>query len=63
MDKEKRPKLNIVANIVNSHFLDSDYQGKDWEVVRKSLIKELDKERHDHEILVNTIIVEIKRIA
>jgi len=41
--KIKRPKLNIVANIVNNHFLDSDYRGKDWEEVRKSLIKELNE--------------------
>jgi hypothetical protein len=39
--KEGRPKLNIVANIINTHFLDTCYQGKDWEAVRKSLIKEL----------------------
>ncbi len=40
--KEKqRPKVNLIAFIVNSHFLDSDYQGKDWESVRKSLIEEL----------------------
>lgn len=42
MKKEnKKPKLNLIASIVNNHFLDSDYQGKNWEEVRKSLILEL----------------------
>lgn len=43
MSKIKKPKVNKIANVVNNHFLDSDYQGKDWEAVRKSLIKELTK--------------------
>lgn len=36
----KKPPLNEWARIVNSHFLQSPYEGKDWESVRKDLIKE-----------------------
>lgn len=37
---------NQVAFIVNSMFLNSDYGCKDWESVRKALIKELTKALH-----------------
>jgi hypothetical protein len=37
-----KPKINEVARVVNSLFLNSDYQGKDWESVRKHLIIEVD---------------------
>ena len=38
---ENKPKVNKVATIVNSMFLDSPYEGKDWEQVRKDLIDAL----------------------
>lgn len=40
-DRELKPKLNHVARIVNNHFLQSPYEGKDWESVRNDLIEEL----------------------
>lgn len=40
-DKE-RPQPNEAARLVNSRFLDSDYQGKDWEAVRKCLIADIE---------------------
>jgi hypothetical protein len=40
-DRPVKPKVNEMARIVNSHFLDSEYQGKDWEAVRLSLIEKL----------------------
>lgn len=37
---EQKPPVNEAARIVNSLFLDSDYEGKDWEAVRTKLIEE-----------------------
>ena len=37
----QNPPVNEVARIINQHFLDSPYEGKDWETVRKSLIESL----------------------
>ena len=37
----EKPKVNQVARIVNSHFLQSPYEGKDWDSVRNDLIDEL----------------------
>ena len=42
-EKIERPKVSIAAGIVNNLFLDSDYQGKDWEAVRKQLIKDIEQ--------------------
>lgn len=36
---KRKPKVNEAAGIINSMFLDSPYEGKDWEAVRKDLIK------------------------
>lgn len=38
---EKRTRASIVAAVINNNFLESEYQGKDWEAVRKTLIKQL----------------------
>ena len=35
--QQEEYKPNEIANVINSLFLDSDYQGKDWEAVRKEL--------------------------
>lgn len=37
-----KPNLNEVAREVNSLFLDSPYEGKDWEAVRIALINNLE---------------------
>lgn len=42
------PKVDLIANIVNGHFLDTDYIGKDWEQVRTKLIKKLRKELKEY---------------
>ena len=34
-------QVNKIASIVNNYFLDSEYDGKDWEAVRKGLIADL----------------------
>lgn len=36
-----KPSLNKIATIINSVFFDSEYEGKNWESVRKSLIESL----------------------
>lgn len=36
-------QANEVAGVINSLFLDSPYQGKDWEAVRKELIDKLSR--------------------
>lgn len=41
MSEQEELKACPIAGIVNSLFLDSDYQGKDWEAVRYNLIEEL----------------------
>ena len=51
--KIRKPELCKIANIVNGLFLDSDYAGKDWAAVRKSLIKALNSH-------INNLIIEEK---
>ena len=41
IEKGGKLQVDMVANVVNNLFLDNDYQGKDWEAVRKALIKDL----------------------
>lgn len=55
--KKKKLKVNLAANIVNNFFLDSDYQGKDWEAVRKELIKRIEKALKEN---TEQVIKEIK---
>ncbi len=38
----KKPPVNEIARIVNSHFLQTPYEGKDWDSVRKDIIEELE---------------------
>lgn len=49
-----KPKLCEISAIVNNQFLSSEYDGKDWESVRKYLIKDLKK-------LWNTKVLKEKR--
>jgi len=44
VERARTPKADIVANIVNNLFLQSDYNGKDWESVRKELIRKFRKQ-------------------
>lgn len=38
-DHQEQPKVNQAASIVNHIFLGTEYEGKDWEGVRKLLIE------------------------
>ena len=60
---EERPKLNIAANIVNNLFLDSDYRGKDWEAVRKQLIKDIEQALSQQKQEFKRVVEEIEKDA